>query len=124
MRKRLQARMYTNAILTVIALCLLALVIHDYRLSVTSNAYAVEQILGQPRTTGYSAPGRSAPVDTTNVAQTQDTAVAAATSEVASANRDIAAAIRELAEGVKAAGAGMAKANAATLTAPATPAAK
>jgi hypothetical protein len=118
MRKRLQARMYTNAILTVIALCLLALVIHDYRLSVASNAYAVEQILGQPRTPGYSAPGRGAPVDTTNVAQTQDTAVAAATSDVAAANRDIATAIRELAEGVKAAGASIAKAS-ATSAAPA-----
>ena len=46
-------------------------------------------------------------------AQTQDPAVAAATSDVASANRDIAAAIRELAEAVKGVGGSIGKASAA-----------
>lgn len=91
---------YTNAILTVIAIALVLLVVNAYRVDVASPAQA--QTMGSAFS---STSGRtSAPVDTSNVAQVQDTAVAGATREVADANRAIAEAIRELAKAVQTAG--------------------
>jgi hypothetical protein len=96
--------MYTNFILTIIAVLLMLLTLNLYKVQVGSNAYA--QVTGESpsqATQGsrFSRPGRNAPVDVGNVAQTQDTAVAAATNAVAEANHDIATAIRELAAAVK-----------------------
>lgn len=92
---------YTNAILTVIAITLVLLVVHAYRVDVASPVQA--QTMGSAFS---STSGRtSAPVDTSNVAQVQDTAVAGATREVAEANREIATAIRELAKAVQSVGA-------------------
>ncbi len=101
MKSYLARRWYTNFILTVIAILFAASLLAQYggRLSGTSTAYAQEM---QPRLgAGFSAPGKSAPVDTSNVATVQDLAVAGATAEVAAANREIASAIRELAKAVQ-----------------------
>ncbi|MGB9691345.1 MAG: hypothetical protein ACPL7D_04175 [Candidatus Sumerlaeaceae bacterium] len=91
---------YTNFILTVIAFFLGLLVAGtQWRASsVLTPAYAQEM---PTRISGFANPGKSAPVDTSNVATVQDLAVANATSEVAAANREIAAAIRDLAKAVQ-----------------------
>jgi hypothetical protein len=104
MKPHLETRSYTNFILSVIAVLLLLITFNLYRVQVSGNAVA--QTTGESpsdATQGvrFGRPGRNAPIDTSNVAQTQDTAVAAATNSVAEANRDIAAAIRELAAAVK-----------------------
>ncbi len=106
MKPRLTTTAYTNAILTVIAAALVLLTLHVYRVEFASpaQAQALKPVFGQP-STGVSR----AAVDTGNIAQSQDLAVAAATSEVAQANRDIAAAIRELAKAVDSAGSAIAK---------------
>ncbi|MGI8906530.1 MAG: hypothetical protein ACR2IE_08580 [Candidatus Sumerlaeaceae bacterium] len=104
MKLSLDTRMYTNFILTAIAVLLLLITLNFYRVQVSSAAIA--QTTGDSPSQAsqgarFSRPGRNAPVDVSNVAQTQDTAVAAATNNVAEANRDIAAAIRELVTGIK-----------------------
>lgn len=104
MKPSLDTRMYTNFILTLIGVLLLLITFNLYRVPVAGSAMA--QTTGESpsqasQSARFSRPGRTAPVDVSNVAQTQDTAVAAATNNVAEANRDIAAAIRELATGVK-----------------------
>lgn len=115
MKSRLETRAYTNALLTVIALLLIALTIHAYKVSLSSPAYAqtrseVDERWGastrqQPATMGNTViTKRAEPVDVSNIAMVQDPAVAGATTEVAAANRDIAAAIRELATAVSAIG--------------------
>lgn len=106
MRPRITTRLYTNCILTAIAVLLGLLTLHSYRIAITPSAYAQDEEadptpLGSRR---FSAPGRSAPLDLSNVSQTQDTAVAAATTEVASANREIASALREVAIAIREAG--------------------
>lgn len=100
MKTYLAKRWYTNFILTVIATLLAFLVLAQYgvRWQAASPAYAQET---PSRLGGFASPGKSAPVDTSNVATVQDLAVAGATSEVASANREIAAAIRDLAKAVQ-----------------------
>jgi hypothetical protein len=105
MKPRIGTRTYTNYILTAIAALLLLLTIKAYRISMTSTAYAQDETEATPRPSSiFGAPGRSAPLDLSNVAQTQDTAVASATTEVANANRDIAAALREVAAAIRDAG--------------------
>ena len=84
MKLHLDTRMYTNVILTVIALLLLALCLNVYQVSVTPSACAQ---------TGSK-------IDTT-IPQTQDVAVARATEMVADANRDIADAIKQLSKSVE-----------------------
>lgn len=104
MKPKLDTRIYTNFILTVIATLLLLLTLNTYKVSMGNSAYAQDQDMDGPQAiqgNRFSRPGRSAPVDVSNVPQVQDTAVAAATSEIAAANRDIAAAIRELSRGVE-----------------------
>lgn len=92
---RIDNRLYTNLILTVIALVLIAGAARDYGVNFLGDAQAQNRRnvpeLGQTST--------GVVVDS-SIPQTQDVAVAAATSEVAASNRDIAAAIRELAEAV------------------------
>lgn len=105
MGRALDSRSYTNFILTVIAVLLLALALHAYRVSLTSNAFAQEPT---PLIKRFATPGRGAPIDISNVAQTQDVAVAQATSEVAAANREIAVAINELGRSVQGLGASLA----------------
>lgn len=104
MKRRLHTRSYTNFILTVIAVLLLALALNAYRVSLSSSAYAQEPT---PLLKRFATPGRGAPIDLSNVAQTQDLAQAQAMSEVAAANREIAQAIRELGKNVEMLGAGL-----------------
>ncbi len=105
MKLKMDTRIYTNFILSVIAIALIALTLNQYGIQIGPSARAQDEVdLNAPTTNRFARPGRSAPTDVSNVPQTQDTAVAAATSEVAAANRDIAAAIRELARGVETAG--------------------
>ena len=98
MKSRFSTTAYLNSVLTVIAVLLLALTLNAYRVPVASSAQAQERQV-QFKEPG-AAPARPT-IDTTNIASTQDLAVASATGEVASANREIAQAIRELAEAVK-----------------------
>ncbi len=100
MKTYLSKAWYTNFILTVIAFLLGALVatLNWRGSSPASVAYAQEM---PTRISGFATPGKSAPVDTSNVATVQDLAVAGATSEVAAANREIASAIRDLAKAVQ-----------------------
>lgn len=89
---RIDTRMYTNLILTVIALLMVAGAAREFGVEFTGTAQAQERrnVKDLERTdTGVV-------IDST-IPQTQDVAVAAATTEVAAANREIAAAIRELA---------------------------
>ncbi|MCX7719560.1 MAG: hypothetical protein N2111_14315 [Candidatus Sumerlaeaceae bacterium] len=86
------SRLYTNAVLTVIAVLLLALVANAYRVSFVSEATA------QSPSSAFSSGRTASPEPDVNVSQTQDLAVAAATREVADANREVASAIRELAK--------------------------
>src|SRR5881394_3614337 len=96
---RLSTRLYTNLILTAIAVLLLALTIHAYRLSFVSSAYAQENSLYGKATpgSGFARAGRQGP-DEVNTPIQGDLAVAAATNNVASANREIAVAIKELSD--------------------------
>lgn len=98
---------YTNFVLTVIAVLLLAGTVKEYGVPLIASVHAQDASpqITPPATSRFSRPGRSAPLDLGNVAQTQDTAVASATNEVAAANRDIAAAIRELARSMQDVGA-------------------
>ena len=92
---RIDNRLYTNLILTVIALVLIAGAARDYGVNFLGDAQA--QIRRNVPDLGQTSTGV---VIDSSIPQTQDVAVAAATSEVAASNRDIAAAIRELAEAV------------------------
>jgi hypothetical protein len=83
-------RLYTNAMLTVIAVLLLALTLNAYRVGIVASATA------QAPGSIMNRESRAEP--SVNVSQTQDLAVAAATREVADANREVASAIRELAK--------------------------
>jgi len=100
MKTKMSVIWYTNFILTVIAALLAVLVLGPVwrNISAATPAYAQEL---PNRLGGFASPGKSAPVDTSNVATVQDLAVASATSEVAAANREIAAAIRDLAKAVQ-----------------------
>ena len=103
---RFETRAYTNMILTVIAVMLVALVFNVYRIGVASPAQAQSTTTGgRGPVNAFSSTGRSAPADLQTGQVTQDVAVAAATSEVAAANRDIAAALRECAKSISGAGA-------------------
>jgi hypothetical protein len=97
MRLHLDTKTYTNFILSVIALLLLA---NAIPMVADLRAQDAEPQITPPAASRFSRPGRSAPLDLGNVAQVQDSALAAATTDVAMANRDIAAAIRELARSV------------------------
>lgn len=104
MNPKIETRSYTNVILSIIAVLLLLITLNLYRVQVGTNAMA--QTTGESPSQAsqgvkFSRPGRNAPIDVSNVAQTQDTAVAAATNNVADALKDIAAAIRELNDGLK-----------------------
>lgn len=97
MTPRINTRMYTNVILTVIAMLLTGVAAQQLGLNILGSAKA--------QSNKYSAPNMSqtatgAVIDST-IPQTQDVAVAQATMAVADSNRDIAAAIRELAAAVK-----------------------
>lgn len=103
MRLHLDTRTYTNFILTVIAVMLIALTLQQYGISVSSKAIAQDAVA--PDATPalgnrFGRPGSSAPADFSNISQVQDPAVASATQEVAAANREIAGAIRDLAHSV------------------------
>ena len=84
MKPSLDSRAYSNFILTVIAVLLLAVVTKGSNFSITPEAQAQ---------TMYRSNAESAPAN--NIAKIEDTGVADATRDVASANREIAAAIRE-----------------------------
>lgn len=111
MSTRIDSRSYTNVILTVIAVLLLAMVVHAYRLSVTSTAGAQVYSTPTPRIppSGFGPVGRNAPVDAQNAPITQDIAVAAATESVAASNREIAQALLQVARAIESAGAGLGK---------------
>jgi hypothetical protein len=99
MKRFLSGTSYLNIILTVIAI-LLALSVfgqQDRGMTPASSAW------GQDMRTrsGFAPAGKSAPVDTSNVATVQDLAVAGAVSEVAAANREVASALRDLAKAVQ-----------------------
>jgi hypothetical protein len=107
MKPTLDTRTFTNFMLTAIAVLLAAIALHLYRVDFAQTARAQS---------GFSATGKSAPLDLSSVPQTQDVAVAAATREVADANRDIAAALRELAKSVESAGSAVGSASSAAAT--------
>jgi hypothetical protein len=109
MKSYLTKRWYTNFILTVIAVLLGISCLSQYlkSVSICDKAYAQDF---PARTSSFSSPGKSAPVDTSNVATVQDLAVARATSEVAAANREIASAVRDLAKAVQDLGANITRA--------------
>lgn len=93
MRISPDSRLYTNVVLTMIAVLLLTLVMNAYRVNVVPAATA------QPPTVEFGSGRRTAAAEPDlKVSQTQDLAVAAATREVAEANREVASAIRELAK--------------------------
>lgn len=98
MRPRIDTRIYTNLVLTVIAAVLVASAVQDYSVSVVSNAQAQNVRYNQQNDLSQSATG--VPIDTT-IPQTQDVAVAAATSQVAASNREIAAALHEVATAIR-----------------------
>ena len=118
-------------VLTVIAVALLALTLHAYRVSLAGNAWAQDSLtslktgekISGPAGAQFGTGDRSsrAPVDLRNVAQSMDMAVAQATLDVAAANREIAAAIRELATAVQSAGSSLAARPAAASGSVATP---
>lgn len=118
---RIDTRMYTNLILTAIALLLFAGAAREFGVSFSESAHAQRQ-----RTVPNIDRTETGVVVDSTIPQTQDVAVASATSEVAASNRDIAAAIRELAvavrEGTTGIGNAMGQAAAAGAAAPAAPA--
>lgn len=92
---------YTNFILTLIAVLLAIWVLGPRSRNLDPAQPATAQDFSTRSSSGFSSPGKSAPVDTSNVATVQDLAVAGATAEVAAANREIASAIRDLAKAVQ-----------------------
>ena len=93
---RIDTRMYTNLMLTVIAVVLVALAAQQLGINVIGNAQAQRKDV----TADLNRTATGVAIDTT-IPQTQDVAVAQATSEVAAANREIAQAILQLASAVK-----------------------
>lgn len=93
---RIDTRMYTNLILTVIAFVLIAGAAQEFGVNFTENAQA--QVRRNVPDLNQTATGIAYD---SSIPQTQDVAVAAATSDVAASNREIAAAIRELATAVR-----------------------
>lgn len=93
---RIDTRMYTNLVLTVIAVVLLASTAQQYGVPFLPSAQA------QLRTTrdDISRTATGVAIDTT-IPQTQDVAVAAATTDVAASNREIAVALKEIAAALR-----------------------
>lgn len=115
---RIDNRMYTNLMLTVIAAVLVAGAAQQFGVTFTGDAQAQTR-----RTVPSLDQTATGVVIDSNIPQTQDVAVAAATSEVAASNREIAAAILELAEAVRTGTASLRGAiTAAPAASPATPA--
>src|SRR5690606_21814607 len=104
---RIDTRMYTNIVLTVIAMMLMALAFQTFKINVVQNAQAQIQT----------------PPINTSIPQTQDVAVAAATTQVAAANQEIAKALIEVARAIDSAGSSIARSGANHGSASATPAA-
>lgn len=104
---RIDTRMYTNIILTVIAIMLMAMAFQTFKINVTQNAQAQIQ----------------APTINTSIPQTQDVAVAAATTQVAVSNQEIAKALIEVARAIDSAGSSIARSGGNTNAASAAPAA-
>lgn len=104
MTPRFDTRMYTNMVLTAIALLMLGGVARDFGVGVIGSAQAQIGRTGvnveRRNVTDLERTDTGVIIDST-IPQTQDVAVAAATTEVAMSNRDIAAAIRELALAVR-----------------------
>ncbi len=104
MTPRIDTRIYTNMILTAIALLMLGGLARDYGVGVIGSAQAQIGRSGvnvdRRNVTDLEKTDTGVIIDST-IPQTQDVAVAAATSEVAASNRDIAAALRELAAAVQ-----------------------
>ncbi len=104
MKPRMDTRMYTNLLLTAIALLMLLGLARDYGVGLLGSAQAQVTRSGldavRRNVDDLERTGTGVVVDST-IPQSQDVAVAAATSEVAASNRDIAAAIRELAMAVR-----------------------
>jgi hypothetical protein len=88
--------MYTNFMLTVIALVMLAMAAQQLGINVLGTAQAQRKNIKED----LNKTATGVTIDTT-IPQTQDVAVAQATSEVASANREIALAIRELGTAIR-----------------------
>lgn len=116
---RIDTRMYTNLILTAIALLLFAGAAREFGVGFSESAHAQRQRTAE----NLERTGTGVLVNE-SIPQTQDLAVAAATSEVAASNLDIAAAIRELAlavrEGTSDIGTALGQAATAGATAPTT----
>lgn len=89
----INTRTYTNLILTAIAAILITTAVQQHRLPIINQAHAQREVGNISRT------ATGVPIDNT-IPQTQDVAVAAATSEIAAANREIAEAIRLLAQSI------------------------
>lgn len=98
MKLRIDTRIYTNLVLTVIAAVLVASAVQNYGVNLTQNAQA--QKIRNPADNDLARSATGVPIDTT-IPQTQDVAVAAATSQVAAANREIAVALHEVAAAIR-----------------------
>lgn len=104
MTPRFDTRMYTNMVLTAIALLMLGGVARDFGVGVVGSAQAQIGRGGvnvERRNVKDLALTDTGVVIDSTIPQTQDVAVAAATAEIALSNREIAAAIRELALAVR-----------------------
>lgn len=93
---RIDNRTYTNLVLTVIAIVLVASAVKESGLRFLPTAQA--QLRTQAHDLARTATG--VPIDD-SIPQSQDVAVAAATSEVAASNREIAEALREVAAALR-----------------------
>lgn len=89
----INTRTYTNIVLTAITAILITNTIQQHHLPIITQAHAQREVGNISRT------ATGVPIDNT-IPQTQDVAVAAATSEVAAANREIAEALRLLAQSI------------------------
>jgi hypothetical protein len=98
MKVRIDTRLYTNLVLTVIAAVLVAGAAQQYGMSLLPSAQA--QFAKRDVRDDLTRTATGVPIDTT-IPQTQDVAVASATSEVAASNREIAAALKEVAAAIR-----------------------
>ncbi len=106
---RVDTRMYTNLMLTIIALVLVAMVAREFGFGVVGTAQAQQQSrdsIARRNVPDLERTDTGVVIDS-QIPQTQDVAVAQATSEVAASNREIAAAIQDLASAVREAGSEM-----------------
>lgn len=109
---RIDTRMYTNMVLTVIAVVMLATTAQQFGLNIIGSVTAQNTARNlQETATGVT-------IDNT-IPQTQDVAVAQATAAVAAANTQIAEALRDVAAAIREAGGDISRSAGRSAAAPA-----